>query len=238
MIAAAENSLELPRWALSAVVVIGVHAAFAMMLTRWHEPVEGSEGADAIVVDLAPFSAPPSETKDDLAAGPVQQQSEAAPDAEPPKPEEKREEKPELPPQPDADVVLPAEPIKPPDQPKAPPSPPVPETTAPPRPKPSAAQIASWNRKIALQVERHKGYPAAARARHETGIAELAFTIDRQGMVVASRVVRTSGFASLDQETIDTVKRAQPFPPPPQNMPGQAFEFTIPIRFNIRDGGQ
>ena len=237
MIAAAENSLELPRWALSAVVVIGVHAAFAMMLTRWHEPVEGNEGTDAIVVDLAPFTAPPSETKDDLAPGSVQQQSEAAPDAEPPKPEEKREEKPELPPQPDADVVLPAEPIKPPDQPKAPPSPPTPETTAPPRPKPSAAQIASWNRKIALQVERHKGYPAAARARHETGIAELAFTIDRQGMVVASRVVRSSGFASLDQETIDTVKRAQPFPPPPQNMPGVTFEFTIPIGFHIRNGG-
>ena len=71
-----------------------------------------------------------------------------------------------------------------------------------------------------MQVERHKGYPAAARARHETGTAELAFSIDRQGMVVASRVVRTSGSATLDQETIDTVKRAQPFPPPPQNVPG------------------
>jgi protein TonB len=238
VIAAAENGFEIPRWVLSAAVVIGLHAALAIMLTRWHEPVEADEGTDAIVVDLTPFTAPPSETKDDLAPGPVQQQSEAVPEAEPPKLEEKPEEKPELPPQPDADVVLPADPIRPPDQPQAPPSPPVPETTAPPRPKPSAAQMASWNRKIALQVERHKGYPAAARARHETGTAELAFTIDRQGMVVASRVVRTSGFATLDQETIDTVKRAQPFPPPPQNVPGQTFEFTIPIRFNIRIGGQ
>ena len=106
--------------------------------------------------------------------------------------------------------------------------------TSPPRPRPSAAQVASWHRKIALQVERHKGYPAAARARHETGVVELAFTLDRQGMVVASRVVRTSGFASLDQETIATVQRAQPFPAPPPNMPGDTFDFTVPIRFNIR----
>jgi protein TonB len=51
---------------------------------------------------------------------------------------------------------------------------------------------------------------------------------------VASRIVRTSGFAALDQETIDTVRRAQPFPPPPPNMSGETFDFTVPIRFNIR----
>ena len=39
---------------------------------------------------------------------------------------------------------------------------------------------------------------------------------------------------ALDQETIDTVRRAQPFPPPPANMPGETFDFTVPIRFNIR----
>jgi protein TonB len=83
-------------------------------------------------------------------------------------------------------------------------------------------------------VERHKGYPPSARTRHETGTAQLAFTLDRNGKVLASRIVRTSGFSALDQETIDTVRRAQPFPPPPPNMPGETFDFTVPIRFNIR----
>ena len=134
--------------------------------------------------------------------------------------------------EPDAEVKLP-ERAKPPDKPKEELTPPVPETTSPPRPKPSAAQIASWHRRIAQQVERHKGYPASARTRHETGTAQLAFTLDRNGKIVTSRIVRTSGSAALDQETIDTVRRAQPFPPPP-NMPGETFEFTVPIRFNIR----
>ena len=234
MIATVADSYDLRRWVLSAALVIGLHAALVVMLTRWHEHVAGDEGSEAIVVDLAPFTGPSTESKNDLAPGPEQQQSTATTDVQRPKPEEKPQEKIERPPVlPDADVQLPLE-AKPPDKPAEQPSPPVPQATSPPRPRPSAAQVASWHRRIALQVERHKGYPASARARHETGTAELAFTLDRNGKVVASRIVRTSGIASLDQETIETVRRAQPFPPPPPNMAGETFDFTVPIRFNIR----
>src|SRR5262245_38421741 len=234
MTAIAADRYDLPRWAFSAAVVLGLHAALLVMLTSWHEHVTGDEGSEAIVVDLAPFTGPSTESRNDLAPGPEQQQSKPAPDVQQPKAEETPLEKIEPPPPiPDVDVQLPAE-AKPPDKPKEQPTPPVPETTSPPRPRPSAAQVASWHRRIALQVERHKSYTASARARHETGTAELAFTLDRNGKVVASRVTRTSGFAALDQETIDTVRRAQPFPPPPPNMPGETFDFTVPIRFNIR----
>jgi len=231
MTAAVNETYDLHRWVFSAAIVIGIHAALALTLTRWHEPLSGDEGTEAIAVDLAPFAAPPTESKSDLAPGPEQQQSTATPDSKAPTPEEKPQEKVE--PNPEADVQLPADAIEPPDRQQKQPRPATPETS-PPRPSPSAAQVASWHRKIALQVERHKGYPPAARARHETGTAELAFTIDRTGSVLASRVVRTSGSAALDQETIDTVRRAQPFPSPPPNMPGETFDFTVPIRFNIR----
>jgi periplasmic protein TonB len=230
MSALAADTYDLPRWVMSAAVVASLHAALVMTLMNWHEPITGDEGTEAILVDLAPYTGPATESKNDLAPGPEQQQSKSAPDAQ--QPEQTPLEKIEPPPPvPEADVSLPAE-AQPPDKPKE--TPPVPETTSPPRPRPSAAQVASWHRRIALQVERHKGYPASARARHETGTAELGFTLDRTGKVVASRIVRTSGFASLDQETIDTVQRAQPFPPPPLNMAGETFDFTVPIRFNIR----
>jgi protein TonB len=234
MIATVADSYDLRRWVLSAAVVVGLHAALVVMLITWHEQVAGDEGSEAIVVDLAPYTGPSTESKNDLAPGPEQQQSTATPDVQPPKPEEKRQETIERPPVlPDAEVQLPLE-VKPPDKPVEQPSPPVPQATSPPRPRPSAAQVASWHRRIAMQVERHKGYPASARARHETGTAELAFTLDRTGKVVASHIARTSGSAALDRETIDTVRRAQPFPSPPPNMAGETFEFTVPIRFNIR----
>jgi len=233
VIVAISDRYELPRWALSAALIVAIHAGLAFMLTHWHEPVEGNEGTDAIVVDLAPFTSQPSETQDNLAPGALQEQSDSTPQIERPKEEQKPEDKPP-PPVPDAEVQLPQQQIKPPEETKPQENTPVLQATAPPKPRPSAAQIASWNRKIALQIERNKGYPAAARSRRETGTAEVAFTIDREGRVVRSRIVRTSNFAALDQETLDTVKRAQPFPEPPPNMPGQTFDFTIPIKFNIR----
>ena len=234
MITIAVDRYDLPRWILSAAVIVGIHAALITMLMNWHVPVSGDEGTAAIIVDLAPYTGPQVDSKNDLAPGPEQQEAKSVPDAEPPKARETPLEKIEpLPAVPDADVQLPAEP-KPPEKPKEQSAPPVHETTSPPRPKPSAAQVASWHRKIALQVERHKGYPGNARARHQTGTAELAFTLDRNGKVLSSRVIRSSGVAALDQETIDTVRRAQPFPSPPPNMPGETFEFTVPIRFNIR----
>jgi protein TonB len=232
MTAIAADSYDLRRWMLSAAAVIAIHATLVVRLTTWHERLPGDEGTEAIIVDLAPVVAPPTESRNDLAPAPEQQQSKAVQDVQ--QPEQTPQEKiVPPPPVPDAEVKIPEE-VKPAEKPKEEPTPPVPETTSPPRPRPSAAQAASWHRRIAQQVERHKGYPASARARHETGTAELAFTLDRNGKVVTSRIVRTSGSAALDQETIDTVRRAQPFSPPPPNMPGETFEFTVPIRFNIR----
>jgi protein TonB len=231
MTAIAADSYDLRRWVLSAAVVIALHTALIVTLTTWHEHLPGDEGTEAIIVDLAPVMASPTDSRNDLAPGPEQQQSKAIQDVQPEQTPQEKIEPP--PPVPDAEVKMPEE-VKPAEKPKEEPTPPVPETTSPPRPRPSAAQVASWHRRIAQQVERHKGYPPSARKRHETGTAQLAFTLDRNGKVVTSRIVRTSGSAALDQETIDTVRRAQPYPAPPPNMPGDTFDFTVPIHFNIR----
>ncbi len=223
---------ELRRWVACAAVVLGVHAAAVTMLTRWQVPLTGEDEAGAIMVDLAPFLAPETDTRQDLAPGPdiqIPQMPQA--DEKPP---EKAEEKIELPPPvPQADVVIPPELVKPPEIPKE--ETPPPQMTAPPRPRPpSPGRIASWNRSIVKQIEQHKGYPPAAHARREQGVAQLAFTLDRQGQVTAARVIKSSGFPLLDQETIATVRRAQPFPAPPPDMAGESFDFTIPIGFHIR----
>jgi protein TonB len=91
-----------------------------------------------------------------------------------------------------------------------------------------------WQTEIAVQFDRHKAYPRIARERGETGIALLDFTIDRQGRVVSSSIIRSSGSAALDQETIATLHRAQPFRAPPADADGATFEFRLPVKFNIR----
>jgi protein TonB len=260
---------DLTRWLASAVVVVGLHALGVAALLAWHDPLGVADESSAVVVDLAPF-APPSESTEDVAPGPIQQQAAApAPEAkvemkpedkpdekiepEPeekieaktePKPEEKPEQKIVVPPAPVPPVaaVPPPEAVAPPPPPEpqaqpAPPSniPPAPVTTAPPRQhQATAAETNEWHKGIFAQIQRNKAYPATARARGEKGVVQVAFSIDRRGRLVASRVARASGYVALDQAAMATLEKAQPFPPPPADMPGEEFSFTVPVAFSIR----
>jgi protein TonB len=237
MTAAAIDKLELRRWVASAIVVLGLHAAAAGLLLTWPDPIAVGEPSDAIVVDLAPF-APPSDTVEDIAPGPKQQEEVELPPPEREKTEQKVEEKIEVPPAPVPPVAAlpPPEPEDPkPPEPIPTPVPPAPATTAPPRAQAAPpAAVKKWFSMIVDQIERHKAYPQAAAVRGEKGIVQLAFSIDRDGHVLSSDIVHSSGYAALDQETIATVRRAQPFPPPPPDLAGAKFEFTVPVKFNVK----
>ncbi len=234
MIAAAFDKVELRLWVVSAAVVLGLHAAGAAMLLRGQEEPVFGEPSDAVIIDLSPFVTLPSDTVEDLAPGPQQQEAAPAPTPEKEKVEEKVAEKVDVAPAPVPPVALfpPPEPVKP--EPAPVPVAPAPVTTAPPRQHASKAEIGTWYSSIAKRLERNKSYPAAAQRRGETGEVELAFTIDRQGRVLSSAIVRSSGSAALDQETIATLRRAQPFPAPPAGLDGETFDFTVPVKFDIR----
>jgi protein TonB len=68
-------------------------------------------------------------------------------------------------------------------------------------------------------------------ARGVQGVVNLAFSIDRHGNVVSSRIVKSSGSAVLDAEALDLIKRAAPLPPPPAEIADSELSFVVPIRF-------
>jgi len=68
-------------------------------------------------------------------------------------------------------------------------------------------------------------------ARGVEGVVSLAFSIDRHGNVVSSRIVKSSGSAVLDAEALDLLKRAAPLPPPPAEIANSELSFVVPIRF-------
>ena len=83
-------------------------------------------------------------------------------------------------------------------------------------------------------LERNKRYPESAQSRRQQGVAQIFFSLDRQGRVIDSRVVRSSGTSALDEEALALLRRAQPFPPPPPELSGQRVNLTVPIRFNLK----
>jgi protein TonB len=48
--------------------------------------------------------------------------------------------------------------------------------------------------------------------------------------VLSASLAGSTGVAGLDQEAVSLVRRAN-IPAPPGDVPGEAFTFTVPIRF-------
>jgi protein TonB len=98
----------------------------------------------------------------------------------------------------------------------------------------SSNAVPTWKSQIVALLERNKRYPHEAHARGQHGIVQVLFTLDRAGLLRESRVVRSSGAAALDEEALALLRRAQPFPPPPAEMPGATVDLTVPVRFNLK----
>lgn len=94
----------------------------------------------------------------------------------------------------------------------------------------SSREVRDWASQVSAHLARNKRYPADALARGIGGTASVSFTLDGNGHVTSVRLARSSGNASLDRESQDLVRRASPFPPPPQ---GKA-SITVPVNFNVR----
>jgi protein TonB len=90
---------------------------------------------------------------------------------------------------------------------------------------------ANYNGRVSAHLARHKQYPAAARSAGSQGTAMVSFTLDGGGRVTSARLAGSSGTASIDQEVLAMVRRASPFPAPPD---GRGRNFTVPVRFNLR----
>jgi periplasmic protein TonB len=206
MILTAQDRRDLIRWLACGAVVMFAHAGVAAALIDWREPIEeGEVGNDAIVVEFQPEQIP----------------TEPVPEVQ------KVEEKPEPPPEQPSEAMLPPQP-KPDEQ-------PVPKEETPPAPVVVAravATVATWRSQLMTILEHNKRYAAAARARDEQGLTQFAFSIDGDGHLLSHRIVKSSGSAALDAETLALLERAQPYPPPPPELAGheQIFQLNYRLR--------
>jgi protein TonB len=100
--------------------------------------------------------------------------------------------------------------------------------------------VRMWKGQVSASLERVKYYPELALARSEYGLVRIKFTLDRSGRVVKAEVVRSSCYPELDAEALALVRRAQPFPTPPDELTGETV-LMLPVRFKIHesddDGG-
>lgn len=251
------------RWIAAGLLMLTLHVGGATAaLWQWQQEDFDEEPEGAMMVELAPMPIAPAEERQDLAPGPLSEDSVPVPPTE-----EVREMTPEelLPPveeaplAPEPEVAL--EKVKPveekdEEEDKKPQEevqaqtvaslasapPPIEAAEKGPSPaaprqgasrRPNQAEL-SWQRALNLHLSKHKRYPGEARNRRIQGVVTVSFSVDREGRVRSARMVKGSGSSLLDDEALEMLSRASPIPPPP-DMPASGWrDFTMPIQFNIR----
>lgn len=225
-----------PFWRSGIAFAIAAHAAVAAGIVFWqfgHEPPQ--ESAAAFTVDLAPMVSAPPVPETNLPEGPKEEETppeeivEPAPLPEPPLPRDAVAE-PEKKPEPVKKEVKEAA------APRAQTLAPAGRLTAPANAAPSDARaraMPTYQQALLAHLERYKRYPRGPQRRGQEGIVHVRFEIDRQGKLLSHSLGRSSGNSQLDAGGLETVVRADPFPPLPEAIAGATLEVTVPIRFNL-----
>lgn len=213
---------------LAGTSCIAVLLAFALLFTWQVVRPALPLSPRPLMVEFQQLAAPPDPVRE-LPPGPVQV--------------ERQDNKPQpvqdIPPPP---IVPGQPPAAPPVMPKpadvSDPGAPVPQTTAPKSiAAPTADRLSSetrpdWEASVLAHLERFRRYPPRARAMRQQGVVYVRFRMDRSGTVLSSDIVRKSGFFTLDQAALDTLRRAQPLPAIPADRP-DTVELTVPIQFDL-----
>ena len=234
------------RWGICLLLALCLHAGAAVLLVTRSDSFDQVASAPVIMIELAEVPVAPSVTRTELPPNP--EQTEAQSESAPSNPAKNAE----ITPDPVKEAELSATPLPAPTErvkekrtkqqhaslAGAP-------TPADQRAARAAAQapgatshnpdaVPSWKSALVARLERYKRYPAEAQSRGESGVAQLAFSVDRGGGVHHAHIVRGSGSSSLDRETLALVERAAPMPPPPPEVAGAQIPIVVPIRYNAR----
>jgi len=109
--------------------------------------------------------------------------------------------------------------------------------TAPPPPAadeaPDPAQLERYGRSLSSLLARQQNYPRLAAMRGWEGEVQLRVTIARRGNIVATQIVRSSGFEVLDQNAVQLVAAAAPLPRPPEQLQNRDIQVIVPVHYKL-----
>jgi periplasmic protein TonB len=84
---------------------------------------------------------------------------------------------------------------------------------------PANSAAIKFQQALLRHVAQYQRYPNAARPLHLQGKVDTQFAIGRDGQLLGVWVKTSSGQMILDKEAIETIRRAQPLPPIPAELP-------------------
>ena len=123
---------------------------------------------------------------------------------------------------------------------------PVPKEVAPPAPAEAISKtpnivpqeqvtqhLESYSSLLANAIAKYKQYPKIAQIRGWQGTVIADLEIDNKGSVISVKIKKSSTYEVLDNEALEMIKKASPFPAPPESLRGKNFNVLVPISFKL-----
>jgi periplasmic protein TonB len=93
--------------------------------------------------------------------------------------------------------------------------------------------VTQWQLAVIKRLQPYMRWPDDAPYWIDSAAPTVRITIDRQGHVLAAKVIRSSGYESFDKAARKIFKRALTLPPPPPEMPGDPLTFDMAVTFDL-----
>ena len=93
--------------------------------------------------------------------------------------------------------------------------------------------LESYSSLLANAIAKYKQYPKIAQMRGWQGTVIADLEIDSKGSVVSVKIKKSSTYEVLDNEALEMIKKASPFPAPPESLRGKNFNVLVPISFKL-----
>jgi len=90
----------------------------------------------------------------------------------------------------------------------------------------------TFQRALLSHIARYRRYPEGARRDQARGTVQLVFSMLRDGTVTDVRIRSSSGYSLLDIAAIETIRKAQPLPRIPAELP-ESLNILVPVAFEL-----
>jgi protein TonB len=116
-----------------------------------------------------------------------------------------------------------------------PPPPPEPPKKIEPNEVDINAALGQYGNTLGRAIAKYKQYPKIAAMRGWQGECLLDLKLDGSGNVLSASVKESSGHEALDNQALEMVRKASPFPAPPEVLRGRSFNITVPVSFKLEN---
>lgn len=123
-----------------------------------------------------------------------------------------------------------------PESPSVPVAAPEPAPTPQPKVVDTSAAQSGYGSALWSAISKYKKYPRIAQARAWQGEVILELSLDGNGNLLSKTIIQKSGYDVLDQQALEMVDKAIPFPTPPESLRGTSFSIKVPIAFKLEAG--